>query len=133
MVTFVPMDQTLSPGSILFKPGSDLMFTRTLGWAMYSFISLSRSMPPARNRPSLPHKSRALAGEVAVTYWKDFIGRSRGGWSKVLELAKRVEHSRGGDRETIDPDAKGIGHCIGDCRRGGNGDWLAYANDAALG
>src|SRR5438093_867386 len=130
MVTFVPMDQTLSPGSILFRPGSDLMFTRTLGWAMYSFISLSRSMPPARNRPSLPHKSRALAGEVAVTYWKDFIGRSRGGWSKVLKLAQRFEHSRGRNGNAVDPDAKGVGHRIGDSRGGGNGDWLADADDA---
>src|SRR5438128_10317651 len=108
MVTFVPMDQTLSPGSILFRPGSDLMFTRTLGWAMYSFISLSRSMPPARNRPSLPHKSRALAGEVAVTYWKDFIGRSRGGLSKVHKIAKRHVHVYGRNRYSVESTSEGL-------------------------
>src|SRR5713226_7856725 len=128
------MDHVEGFDSIWFRPGSDLMFTKVFGWVMYSFISLSKSMPPARKRPSLPASSRALAGEVAVTYWNafisDFLLRLV---SRRFCLAQHLEDPGGGDGESADPDTESIGHRV--CNRSGgrDRDWFANANNATLG
>src|SRR5271167_3185826 len=99
------------------------MLTSRLGATTSSFISASRSVPPARIDPCSPSSAATCSFFVGVTYSNARIGAS---------LPQRFQHAVGCERQEGHAHADGVGDCVGN-RRAGRDYWrLGQSDDAAL-
>src|SRR6185436_5028318 len=116
MVTRAP---TLKPSGVELIPSSSeipLMFTRIFGATMSSFISESRSVPPARIsafRKLLPSSSTACSFVVGLAYSNARIVASL--------LFQGVQNAVWGERQGRHPHSDRVGHGVSDdCARRNN-------------
>src|SRR5262245_23040137 len=104
-----------------------LMLTTRFGVTMKSFISESRSVPPARTSVSpqeTPSNATACSLVVGLAYSNFCTGPSF--------LFERREHAVGSQRESGHADADGVGHRVRDRRARRDGRRFAHADDAAF-
>src|SRR5271157_2058947 len=131
-----------------------LILTRRLGATTSSFISASRSVPPARMYPCSPSSVATCSFFVGVTYSNsriatpDFVcgakapsslqcpGRGPEGplYPNALPVCptQRFEHAIGCERQEGHAHADGIGDCVGNRRAGRDHRRLGQSDDAAL-
>src|SRR5271167_4986544 len=100
-----------------------LILTRRLGATTSSFISASKSVPPARMEPCSPSSVATCSFFVGVTYSNARIGPS---------LLQRFQYAVGRERQEWHAHADGIGHRVGNRRAGRNHRWLSQADHPAL-
>src|SRR6185436_19467432 len=109
MVTRAP---TLKPSGVEVMPSSSvipLMLTKIFGATMSSFISESRSVPPARIsafRKLLPRSSTACSFVVGLAYSNARIVASL--------LFQGVQHAVRGERQGRHPHSDRVGHGVSD-------------------
>src|SRR5262245_7905825 len=128
MVTSAPIVAEPLRG-VLMRSSSltPLMLTTRFGVTMKSFISESRSVPPARTSASpqvAPSSATACSLVVGLAYSNFCIGPSF--------LFERREHAVGGKRERGHANADGVGHRVRDRRAGRDRRRFAHADDAAF-
>src|SRR5215475_1466837 len=128
MVTSAPI--VAEPLRGVLMTSSSLMFlmlTTRFGVTMKSFISESRSVPPARTSVSpqdAPSSATACSLVVGLAYSNFCISPSF--------LFERREHTVGSQGDRRHADADGVGHRVRDRRARRDGRRFAYADDAAL-
>src|SRR5262245_9394402 len=104
-----------------------LMLTTRFGVTMKSFISESRSVPPARTSVSpqeAPSSATACALVVGLAYSNFCIGPSF--------LFESRKHAVGSQWDRRNANADGVGHRVRDRRAGRDRRRFAHADDAAL-
>src|SRR5262245_7303831 len=104
-----------------------LMLTTRFGVTMKSFISESRSVPPARTSVSphvLPSNATACSLVVGLAYSNFCTGPSF--------LFKRREHAVGSQRDRTHAHADSVGHGVRNRRAGRDRRRFAYTDDAAF-
>src|SRR5664279_5082142 len=105
------------------KPSICLTFTRRLGATTSSFISASRSVPPARIAPCSLSNVATCSFFEADTYSNGCMATS---------LLERFEYAVRRERQERHSHADGIRHGIRDCRAWRNYRRLRQSNDTAL-
>src|SRR5215510_2393462 len=122
-ITAEPLRGVLMTSSSLMP----LMLTTRFGVTMKSFISESKSVPPARTSVSpqeAPSNATACSLVVGLAYSNFCIGPSF--------LFERREHAVGSQRERGHADADGVGHRVRDRRPRRDSRRFAHADDAAF-
>src|ERR1035438_5385260 len=100
-----------------------LMFTRRWGATTSSFISASRSVPPARMEPRSPSRIATCSLFVGLTYSNGRMGAS---------VLQSFQYAGGSERQKWHSHPDGIGHCVRNGRTGRNHGRLGQSDDAAL-
>src|SRR5208283_5701262 len=107
-------------------PRSDsirLIFTRRFGVTTSSFISASKSVPPARMEPCSASRVATCSFFVGLTYSNACMSAS---------LLQGLQNAVGRERQEGHAHADGIRDGVGDGRTGGNHWRLGQADDTAL-
>src|SRR5271165_6539028 len=107
-------------------PRSDsicLIFTRRFGATTSSFISASKSVPPARIEPCSPRRVATCSFFVGLTYSNACMGAS---------LLQGLQNAVGRERQEGHAHADGIRDGVGDGRTGRDHRRLGQADDTAL-
>src|ERR1035441_2375918 len=100
-----------------------LMFTRRSGATTSSFISASKSVPPARMEPRSPSRIATCSLFVGLTY-------SNGSMS--ASVLQRFQHASGSERQKWHAHPDRIGDRVRDGRPGRDHGRLGQSDDAAL-